>query len=50
MRTCSPVWAALVDQWEELEAAYIEDMEMMVSGTCRTYVLLREVVDSVEER
>jgi hypothetical protein len=49
MRTCSPVWAAMVDRWDELIAVYLEEVKDPSEGTCRTDVLLREIIDPLYE-
>jgi hypothetical protein len=51
MRSCSPVWAALVDRWDELTTIYLEEVDYPPPGTdsCRTYDLMRAIIDPIED-
>ena len=48
MRSCSPVWAALVDRWDELAMHYIREAAKPPEGTCKTYELMRDIIDPLE--
>ncbi|MCP4573266.1 MAG: hypothetical protein GY838_13005 [bacterium] len=47
MRSCSAVWAALVDRWDELTAVYLAEEKEPPEGECRTYKLMREIIDPI---
>lgn len=46
MRTASPVWAVLVDHWDELESLLREEMAEPGPNAPRTYDRMRELIDS----
>ncbi|MBA3589686.1 hypothetical protein [Methylibium sp.] len=53
MRTCSPVWDALIDRWDEIEASHLDEVGLgWTKGhrAPRTFALMREVIVAAQKR
>lgn len=52
MATASPVWAALIERWAEIEASHLEEVGLRWTKAKRapkTYDLMRSVIDPARE-
>lgn len=48
MATASPLWAALIERWDEIEASHLEEVGLRWTKAERapkTYALMRSVID-----
>jgi hypothetical protein len=46
MRTVSPVWAALVDHWQELADTFADEKTEGTGRAPRTYARMRELIEA----
>lgn len=49
MRPASPSWAALVERWDEIAAAYWRDAAIPANQRRETYQLMRSILGPVED-
>lgn len=52
MATASPLWAALIERWDEIEACHLEEVGLRwtkAMSAPKTYDLMRSVIDQSRE-
>lgn len=52
MATASPMWAALIERWAEIEASHLDEVGLgwtKARSAPKTYALMRSVIDPARE-
>ncbi len=53
MATCTPMWAALMERWDEIEACHLEEVGLgwaKAKSAPKTYDLMRSVIDAARKK